>query len=100
MSYFYHQCGKLYEEELSFDKFYKSFSNGISEYTFNFKNFTIYLAYHSECYNKEKRIIYKLNIVDEFDNTKNYEFLSVDGLLNAKVINGFSLLDIWNCLTD
>lgn len=100
LSYIYSKCGKLYEEELSFDKFYESFSNCISEYEFNFENLTIYLAYHSECYNKEKNIIYELNIVDEHDNTKNYNFLNVDDLLSAKIIDGHSLLDIWAYLTN
>lgn len=49
---------------------------------------------------KEEITVYELNIVDKFDNTKNYEFLNVDDLINAKVIDSHSLIDIWDYLTN
>lgn len=100
LSYIYTKCGKRYEQELTFEKFYESFSNCLSEYDFCFGDSTIFLAFHVERQKKEEITVYELNIVDEFDNTKNYEFLNVDDLLNAKVIDSHSLIDIWDYLTN
>lgn len=97
LSYIYSRCGKIFEEELSFEKFYKSFSDCINEYEFLYKDLTIFLAFHIE---RQKKVVYELNIIDKLNNTNNYEFLNIDELLNAKVINSHSLIDIWDHLTN
>ena len=98
LSYSYIKCGKRYEEELTFDKFYKTFSECISEYCFYFEEYTIYLAYHFD--NTKQINIYELNIESNFDETQNYEFDNAKDLLEAKVINGCSLKQIWKNITN
>ena len=55
------------------------------------------MAYHFD--NTKQINIYELNIESNFDETQNYEFDNAKDLLEAKVINGCSLKQIWKNLT-
>lgn len=95
LSYFYTQKFKNKEIELTYDLFYKMFHDCESEFVFYYKDYIIFTAFHYE----NNTLRYELNI-QKNELTENYQFDSCDELINAKVINGFSIIQLWNDLSN
>lgn len=94
-SYFYTQKFKNHEVELTYDLFYKMLCNAENEFVFYFEKFVIFIAFHYE----SEKVKYELTLsADEL--TAHYEFTNADELINAKVVNGLSIIQLWDDLSN
>lgn len=94
-SLIFYQRGKIIEAELTFDKFIKGLQSE-SEYFFVYDGTTIDIAFHYEQHKK----IFELNINGYCDNAERYCFATIDELIHSKLIDGKSLIEIWDKLAN
>ncbi len=85
----YTQCFKNYEIDLTWEFFINGLKENL-EFCFYYKDLVIDIAFH---YENEKKI-YELNI----SNGNNFEFETIDELVNSKGFDGKSIYDIWEQL--
>ena len=86
----YTKCFKVYEEELTWDKFIKCLNESF-EFCFHYNDKTIFIAFH---YERNKKI-YELNIVS-MEKEVNFVFDSIDELILFKGFENKTIRDIWN----
>lgn len=94
-SLIFYQQGTIIEEELTFDKFINGLQSE-SEYFFVYDGTSIDIAFH---YEKHKKI-FELNINGYCDNAERYSFATIDELIHSKLIDGKSIIEVWDKLTN